>query len=72
MHIVPSLVKIYAEMLIPLTIQKIERIYAQSKKRPTVEEISNALRLPTLDQLHRVFLQISLITVVRREESNKY
>lgn len=45
----------------PLTIRKIESVfYAQSKKRPNVEGISNALGLPTRDQLHKVFLRISL------------
>lgn len=41
--------------------------YARSKERPNeVEEISNALGLPSRDQLHRVFLQILLNTIVRR------
>lgn len=46
--------------------EEIESVfYAQSKDRPNVEGISNALGLPTRDQLHRVFLQISSYAIIR-------
>lgn len=41
--------------------------YARSMERPNVEEISNALGSPTRDQLHRVFLQVSLDIVGAKE-----
>jgi len=69
-HTIHSLVDedIYMYMLLnhlPSRRQKV--FYAQSKERPNVEGISNALGLPTRDQLHKVFLQISLNVVIREK-----
>lgn len=68
-------VQIYAYMYINICILLIHLpsrrqnvFYAWSKERPNVEGVSNALGLPTRDQLHRVFLQVSLNEVVKDKD----